>query len=276
MLNGDILILRGEEVSALLGGQEQSLIKAVRAAYEAHAAGSSSLPHSTFLRFPDDQRNRIIALPAYLGAEFELAGMKWISSFPGNLARELDRASAVVVLNSSQTGKPFAILEGSIISAKRTAASAALAAASLSPAGELQRLGLIGCGVINYEILRFLLAAPVELQRSVTLFDIDLERAHQFERKCRQLSADLSVEIAPDVPSLLGRSTLVSFATTAVKPYLSDLSVCPPGATSSTTLSQERMASGVRSRTSAVLRPPSTWPNSSSATATSSAAPWPT
>jgi hypothetical protein len=53
MYGDDVLILKGDEINALLAGRESDLIETVRAAYEIHHAGSSSLPHSTFLRFPE-------------------------------------------------------------------------------------------------------------------------------------------------------------------------------------------------------------------------------
>ena len=230
MRNDDILILKGSEIKSLLAGQELRVIDIVRMAYEAHGRGESSLPHSTFLRFPDNPRDRIIALPAYLGGNRGLAGVKWVASFPGNLELGMDRASALVVLNSAQTGRPEAILEGSLISAKRTAASAALAAQWLHGGEKINCVGLVGCGPINFEISRFLLAIFPEIKRLV-IYDLDLARAEQFKRKCQETFGVLEVEIAKEASAALACSSLISLATTASTPHIEDLSDVSPGST---------------------------------------------
>lgn len=228
-MRDDILIIKGSEVVSLLAGRERDLIELAGKAYVAHARGETSLPHSTFLRFPNNSRDRIIALPAYLGDDSQVAGIKWISSFPGNLAMGLDRASAVVVLNSAQTGHPKAFMEGSAISAKRTAASAALAARSLFPAGQTPRLGLVGCGPINFEILRFLTALWPDLKEGVA-YDLDPERAGQFKSKCRTALNGIEIEVVPDVKAVFRMASLITFATTALEPYILDTPECTPGA----------------------------------------------
>lgn len=228
MDNGDVLILKGEEVRSLLQGREAELIQVVRRAYIAHANGNISLPHSTFLRFPDDPGNRIIALPAYLGEEFELAGVKWISSFPANIDKGLDRASGILLLNSARTGRIEAILDASIINAKRTAASAVLAAQTLQVAVALTSVGLIGCGVINLEIAKFTLATFASARKFV-LFDLSAPHAAQFKERCHELFGDIEIEIAPDVETVFKHCSLVSFATTAAEPTIDDLSSCLAG-----------------------------------------------
>jgi 2,3-diaminopropionate biosynthesis protein SbnB len=229
MAGDSLLIVRGDEVAELLADREAEIVEAVRRAYRAHAAGQSSLPHSTFVRLPGDEINRIIALPAFLGDGFGVAGVKWIASFPGNVQRGINRATAVLVLNSTQTGEPEAILEGSIISAKRTAASAAAAAMVLLAGGSSPSAGLIGTGTINFEVARFLRAVLPDLSR-FRLFDLDAVRADRFAAALRRDLGVGEVEIAPDVAGVLAASRLVSFATTAIRPHVEDLSPCPPGA----------------------------------------------
>jgi len=230
MRDNDILILRGQEVAELLAGRELQIMQTVRRAYEAHNNGQSSLPHSSFLRFPNDDRNRIIALPAYLGGDFEVAGIKWISSFPGNLSLGLERASAVMVLNSSLTGRPETILEASLISAKRTAASAVLAAKTLTKDQEVAAVGLVGTGLINFEIVRFLVAAFAEI-RTLRVFDLDINRAIQFQNKCHDALDRVKVEVVTDIEDAFRNTPLISLATTATTPHINDLSYCDPGTT---------------------------------------------
>ncbi|PSB51660.1 2,3-diaminopropionate biosynthesis protein SbnB, partial [Chamaesiphon polymorphus] len=140
-----------------------------------------------------------------------------------------ERASATLILNSTQTGHTKAIMESSIISAKRTAASAAIGAEQLKGSQKLTTLGLIGTGLINFEIVRFLLTTCPEIE-TVLVCDLSQERAEQFKRKCQQLSDRLSIEIVAESSTVLKKSSVISFATTATKPHISDLSQCQPNA----------------------------------------------
>jgi 2,3-diaminopropionate biosynthesis protein SbnB len=225
-----VLILKGEEVASLLAGRELDVVTAVETAYRAHGTGHSSLPHSTFLHFPGDDVNRIIALPAFLGDGINLAGIKWVASFPGNLARNLERASALVVLNSLETGRPFVMLEGSLINAQRTAASAALAAKVLLRGAAPAALGVIGTGIVNSEVVRYVVKLLPGIRRFV-LFDLDGQRSTRFRDRLEQSALPgASIDIAPGPDAVLAQCPLVSFATTAVRPHIADLSRCPPGA----------------------------------------------
>lgn len=228
----DIILLRGEEIRELLDGREKEVIEAVRLAYLAHGDGRSSLPHSTFLRFPHDPGSRIIALPAYVGDGLHVAGVKWIASFPRNLEAGLDRASATILLNSADTGRLAAILEGSLISAQRTAASAALAAAHLHRGLDATRVGIIGCGPIGYQVVRFLRAVFPELG-GLLLYDLSEERAAYFGARCRGDLGPLEVEVARSAGQVLASVPLVAFTTTALEPHVRSL---PDGPRPSTLL----------------------------------------
>ncbi len=228
--NDTLLLLKGPEVADLLDNREHDVIAAVRRAYELHGAGDSSLPWSSFLRFPANDVDRIISLPAYLGGDLQLAGLKWIASVPANVAKGLERASAVMILNRRETGRAQAILEGSIVSKKRTAASAALGAKVLRQDRPPRSIGFVGCGPINLEIGRFLAAVWPEVER-FQAFDLDRERASRFGKAHLGQVGTGNFTVAASLEELLATSDLVAFATTAVKPHLADLSPCQDGTT---------------------------------------------
>jgi len=229
-MDNRILILTGDQIALLLERKEDEILQAVQKAYESHTLGATSLPHSLFLTFPGEPKNRIIALPAYLGGEFNAAGVKWVSSFPENIHKGVDRASAVVILSSSLTGRPEAILEGSLISAKRTAASAALAARRLLRPADSIDVGVIGSGFINYETIRFLSVACPCIN-SVWIYDLDSDRAKRFQHKCEEILPRAELRLAARMVDALAGKHLVSIATTASRPHIDDLSVCMAGAT---------------------------------------------
>ena len=223
-----LLLLGGAAIRATLDGREREILEVVKTAYATYGRGDHALPHSSFLRFPADDRNRIIALPAYLGDPFVIAGIKWIASFPGNLDRGIERASAAMLLNSVETGRPLAVLEASIISAKRTAASAALAAELLHPDRAVSAAAIVGCGPINFEIVRFLRVVFPAL-RELVLIDVAPERTAQFRDHIAAHDWNLEIRTGPIADA---RSCqIVSFATNAGRPYLDRAEVFARGAT---------------------------------------------
>ena len=229
MSGNDVLVIGAPEVEAALKGQEKRVLDAVQKAYETHSRGASSLPHSSFLRFPDSDKDRIICLPAYLGDDYQLAGVKWIASMPDNVSRGLERASAVMILNDRVTGRPSAVVEGSIISKQRTAASAALASKVLAP-GEPGVIGFVGCGPINAAVAQFLTTVWPKVRR-FTAFDLDPARAGAFGAILRTQRPDADFKVAASLEELLSECPMVAFGTTAITPYVDDLDACPAGAT---------------------------------------------
>lgn len=222
-----MLVLTNSDVRSVLDGHEDDVIDIVRQTYIDHASRRTVLPHSTFLRFPGGGPNRIISLPAFVSGDNPVAGVKWIASFPGNIKRGLDRASAVMVLNSPVTGQPEVILEGSRISAWRTSASAALGAAWLAGGRQFTSAALIGCGVINFGVLRFLRHACPAIE-NLTVFDLNPVAAQGFADRCASQWPEIAVRTALSLDLALREHELVCFATTASVPH-TGLTACRPG-----------------------------------------------
>jgi N-[(2S)-2-amino-2-carboxyethyl]-L-glutamate dehydrogenase len=216
----EISIIKGKTVHDIVDARIGRCVEIVKDAYLAHGEGRTVNPASHFLRFPDKPGSRIIALPAFLGAASGIAGLKWIASFPENIQQGFPRASAVLILNDYATGYPIAILESSIISAARTAASAVLAAEWLNHGDKSTRtLGIVGTGLIARYVYRFLLATGWRAEQ-VRLFDRSPAEAQRFLTATIRPDAHQSVAIAGDLPSLVRESSLVLLATTAGTPHI--------------------------------------------------------
>jgi 2,3-diaminopropionate biosynthesis protein SbnB len=230
MKPNSIRVISGHDVNVILANKESSIIEVIKEAYLLHSKGNSFLPQSTFIRFSRNDKNRIIALPAFLDGQNPSVGIKWIASFPDNITKGIERASAIVILNSLETGRPQVILEGAIISAKRTAASAVLATQNLIVDQNITSVGIVGCGRINFEVLLFLKSAYPTL-KAIMLLDLDIMRIDSFSKACQKKFPDIKLKIAKDISELNKNTKLISFATTEVSPYINKKTLFSPGST---------------------------------------------
>ena len=213
-------VVPGPAVKRVIDLNKQQVFDAVEAAYRLHDSGSTLNPDSYFLRYPANPNARIIALPAHIGGEVQKSGIKWISSFPENRATNLARASAVLILNDASTGYPLACLEASLISATRTAASAALAAESISPNPFEGTLAIIGTGIIARTTVEWLLFRNWKF-REINLYDVDHNEAEHFSKWLRD-QCNLQATIHDSLEDAVSNSSLILFTTTALDPYLAD------------------------------------------------------
>jgi 2,3-diaminopropionate biosynthesis protein SbnB len=213
-------VVPGSTVKRVIDGNKKQVFDAVEAAYRLHASGNTINPDSYFLQYPDRPRARIIALPAHLGGAVQKSGIKWISSFPENRASNLARASAVLIINDAATGYPLACIEASLISATRTAASAALAAEQISPNPFAGTLGIIGTGVIARTTVEWLLFRNWKF-RKISLYDVDRKEAEHFGKWLRD-QHNLQADIQDRLEDAISFSSLILFATTTLDPYLAN------------------------------------------------------
>ena len=217
-------VIPGAQVMQALRGREQEVVALVETTYRLHGSGDSVNPPSYFLRFPDRPSARIIALPASIGGDVRVDGLKWISSFPDNVAAGVPRASAVLILNDHDTGYPFAVLESSIISATRTAASAALAADRLSRGRQRPtRVGFVGTGLIARYIHTYLAATGWSFDE-IGVHDLSTASAAGFRGHLQRSCTAAWITMHDTAEQLIRSSDLVVFATIAGRPHVHEMS----------------------------------------------------
>ena len=133
--------------------------------------GKNEHEHGAFLGFPktspfprmplDGPDRRFMAMPAYLGGDFHMAGVKWYGSNAANREIGLPRSILMLMLNDPDTGAPVALMSANLISSYRTAAVPALGVRYLA-SNEVRQVGVIGPGVMSKTALRaFLVERPM-------------------------------------------------------------------------------------------------------------------
>lgn len=148
-------------------------VKVIEDAVQYINQGEYAQPVKPYLRYRD-RTNRIIAMPAFIGGDFNMAGIKWIASFPGNLQIGLPRAHSVVILNDADTGLPQAIINTATLSAIRTASVSGVLVKRFCELKDYSsyNIGIIGFGPIGRHHLEMCKALLGEKIGKICLYDI--------------------------------------------------------------------------------------------------------
>lgn len=214
------LFLSQEDVIAAGGLDMRATVAAVEEALRLHARGEAILPAKVSINWgteldTDEREGRIMAMPAYVGGDVDVAGVKWIPSVPDNPQRGLPRGIGLIVLTDRTTGLPLAVLDGTVVSAMRTGAVTGVAIRALAnPDAKLATL--LGAGV---QARTQLMALDEVLDlREVRVWDIDPDRARAFcEREANGrftlAPVDEPADACRDVPVIVA-------ATMAPEPYI--------------------------------------------------------
>jgi ornithine cyclodeaminase len=120
--------------------------------------GSNGNSHGCMVIFPaepafpnmpkDGPDRRFMAMPAYLGGKFDMAGVKWYGSNVENKKKGLPRSILMLTLSDKDTGAPLAFMSANLLSAYRTGAVPGVGFKYFARE-DAKTVGLIGPGVMS-------------------------------------------------------------------------------------------------------------------------------
>ena len=140
----EVKLVSREMVEALLHSNIPLSLEIVEKAFYRRICNSILMPDKISQIFNEDTQERINCLVATI-LEEKVSGLKWVSVFPPNSEKHLLNVTGVIVLSSIATGYPLAIVDGTYVTAVRTAAVGAIAAKYLARRHS-ETIGFIGAG----------------------------------------------------------------------------------------------------------------------------------
>ena len=144
---------------------------------------------------------------------------KLVSFCPGNKAAGRPSIFGTVVLNDTKTGEPLSVMDGSAITAMRTAAVTAVGIRHLSPAG-CHSLGIIGTGTQG--IWQALFACSEREINEILAFDQSNENVKIFAEKVKSKYPMIRVIQAADSSEVAINSDIIISATNSQYPVFPD------------------------------------------------------
>ncbi len=143
--NFDTKIISSKQIENFFADKKQLALDLVEKAFISWEEGKIVSPAKISQVFDDKTLSRINCMSATL-LEEQVCGMKWVSIFPENYKKELLNITALIILSTLETGYPIAVMDGSYITALRTAALGSVAVKYLAKE-KSDTIGFIGSGL---------------------------------------------------------------------------------------------------------------------------------
>ena len=162
---------------------------------------------------PNQDASCVMIMPAW--RPHQMMGVKLVSVWPENNAKGESAVSAVYVLISCLDGRPLAVLDGTELTLRRTAAAAALAAKRLARENS-ETLAVLGTGSLSVPLVQ----AHTDTMRfkNVLVWGRQFYKAQLVVNQLRELG--IEVRAMSDLHKTLAMSDVVAVATTATEPFL--------------------------------------------------------
>ena len=185
--------------------------------------GANHNSHGCMIMFPDDPQfpgmpknaddRRFMAMPAYLGGSYQMAGMKWYGSNVDNKKVGLPRSILMMMLNDKDTGAPLALMSANLVSAYRTGGIPGVGAKYLARK-DSKVVSIIGPGVMG----KTSLAAFVSVCPNLDTVKIKGRSQRSLDAFTKFIREELpqikNIEICDSVEAAVKDSDIISFTTT--------------------------------------------------------------
>jgi ornithine cyclodeaminase/alanine dehydrogenase-like protein (mu-crystallin family) len=188
-------------------------VEAMESALLAGISGEYVMPKRMHL---DRGNDTFLLMPCITN---EYWSTKLVSFCPGNSEKGHPSIYGTVVLNDSKTGEPLAVMDGSKITAMRTAAVTAAGIKILSPAGT-RSLGIIGAG--RQGIFQALFACSVRDINEIRVYDQNRNNFKLFSDDLHKRYPQIKVIEARDSSEVALSSEVIITATNSYDPVFPD------------------------------------------------------
>jgi len=171
----------------------------------------------------DMGENTLLLMPCF-GQDY--FSTKLVSVFPGNLKINKPIIYGTVILNDGKTGEPLASLDGSKLTAMRTAAVGSVGIKYLAPENA-SRLGVIGLGIQGFH--QALFACQQRSIREVRILDRTSSIMKRFGERFNAFYKDIKVIPCKNAMELCIPSEIIITATGSQNPVIPGKKECWTG-----------------------------------------------